>query len=170
MTTLALAKPRRRTVLLDVLLGAAVVSVPTLSHVTALPLYQLDPMRMLLFAAVLFSSRRNALAIALCLPLLSLATSGHPVFPKVMLIQGELALNAAIFYGLWRRWGRFAAVAVVSILVSKAAYYAAKLILVRSALLDGDVVATAWGWQLVVLAFIALVGRLIHGRFGSRVS
>ncbi len=85
-----------RTALLDALLCAAVVSVPSLSHAAAFPFYYLDPMRLLVFAAILFSTRRNALIMALGLPLLSMATSGHPVFPKVLLIQAELAVNVLL--------------------------------------------------------------------------
>ena len=97
MSTLALDRPVFRTVTLNVLLCAAVVAVPALSHAAAFPLYRFEPMRLLLFVAILYSSRRNALVMALWLPLLSLLTSGHPVFPKVVLIQGELVLNVLVF-------------------------------------------------------------------------
>ncbi len=163
MTTHALTAPRRRTVLLDGLLCALVVAVPALFHAAALPLYYLDPMRLLLFAAILFSSHRNALVMALWLPLLSMLTSGHPVFPKVVLIQGELALNAVVFFRVWRRWGRAGVAAGVSVLAAKAAYYGAKFALIRTTLLDGDLVATPWSWQAAALGFV-LAGAILAGR------
>ena len=82
MSTLALARPAVRTVSLDALLCAAVVAVPALSHAAAFPFYLFDPMRLLLFVAILFSSRRNALLMAVWMPLLAMMTSGHPVFPE----------------------------------------------------------------------------------------
>lgn len=156
MITLALTRPRPRTVLLDGLLCALVVAVPALSHAAALPLYRLDPMRLLLFAAILFSGRRNALAMALWLPALSTLTSGHPVFPKVVLIQGELALNVVVFGWLLRRWPPLGA-AVGSVLAAKGVYYGAKFAMMRAALQEGELVATDWGWQIVSLVPILFI-------------
>ncbi|MBK9304063.1 MAG: hypothetical protein IPM94_09280 [bacterium] len=161
MHALTLDRPIARIVALDVLLCAVLVAVPALSHATAFPLYRFEPMRLLLFAAVLFSSRRNALLMALCLPVLSALTSGHPAFPKFVLIQGELALNAVIFYGLFRRSGRFVLGAAVSVLASKVLYYAAKFVLIRLALMDGDLVATPWSYQFAALLFILVGGGLV---------
>lgn len=166
MSTHAFLLPARRTVLLDALLCALAAAVPALSHAAALPLYHLDPMRLLVFAALLFSSRRNALVMAVWLPVLAMLTSGHPAFPKVVLIQGELAVNVVVFAWLWRRWGAVGA-AVGSVVVSKAAYYGAKYALIRTALLDGELVATAWGWQVIVLALVTLFVR-ISGVLGAR--
>ncbi len=161
MSTLALDRPVFRTITLDVLLCVLVVAVPALSHAAAYPLYLFDPMRLLLFAAILYSSRRNALLMALWLPLLSMLTSGHPVFPKVVLIQGELVLNALVFYGLTRNSNRFVLGAAVSIIASKTVYYAAKLVLIETALLGGDLFATPWMYQISTLLFILLAGGLI---------
>lgn len=168
MTTLALTRPRSGTVVLNGLLCAAVLAIPILSHALALPLYRFEPMRLLLFAAVLASSRRNALGVALLLPLVSWLGSGHPVFPKVLLIMGELALNVALFFALRSRM-RFAPAAIVSVAASKAAYYGAKFLLLRWALMDGDLVATPWTYQLVVLALILVGGGLVlHLRDAGR--
>ena len=161
MSTTALDRPVFKTVTLDILLCAAAIAVPSLSHAAALPLYKFDPMRLLIFVAILFTSRRNALLMALWLPLLSLLTSGHPVFPKVMLIQGELALNVLVFSVLFRRMRRFVLAAGISVLVSKAAYYAAKFVLIRAVLLEGDLIATPWHFQLTTFVFILLAGGLI---------
>lgn len=163
MTTLALDRPAFKTITLDVVLCAAVAVVPAVSHAAAFPLYMFDPMRLLLFVAILFSSRRNALLMALWLPLLSMMTSGHPVFPKFVLIQAELVLNVVVFYGLFRKNARFVPVAVVSVLASKAFYYAVKFVLVEAALMGGSVVSTPWSYQLATLAFILVGGGLICG-------
>lgn len=161
MTTLALDRPAVRLISLDALLCAAVVAVPALSHAAAYPVYMFDPMRLLIFAAILWSGRRNALVMALWLPLLSMLTSGHPVFPKVVLIQGELVLNVLVFYGLARGTDRFVLAAAVSVVASKAAYYVAKFLLIRTALLGGDLVATPPLYQLATFSFILLAGGLV---------
>jgi len=169
MTTLTLDRPLLRTALLDVLLCSVAVAVPTLSHAAAFPLYLFDPMRLLVFAAILFSARGNALALALALPLLSWLTGGHPVFPKFVLIQGELALNVIVFHALWRRWGRFLPAAALSVVAAKGVYYMAKFLLLRAALLDGSLVATAWIHQFVTLSVILIAGGLVfRGRPRAR--
>jgi len=160
MTTIALDRPLVRTAALNLLLCVAVVAIPSLSHAAAYPLYRFEPMRLLLFVAFLYTGRRNALVMAIWLPLLSMLTSGHPVFPKVVLIQGELVLNTLIFFGLVDRWHRFAPSAAVSVIASKAVYYAAKFALIKTALMGGAVFATPWAYQLATLSFILLAGGL----------
>lgn len=161
MSTIALTRPAFRTISLDAILCAAVVAVPALSHAAAYPFYLFDPMRLLLFVAILGSSRRNALLMAIWMPLLAMLTSGHPVFPKVMIIQGELVLNTLIFHALASRSVSFVPAAAVSVITSKVAYYATKYLLIRAALQGGDLVATPWSYQLATLAFILLVGGLV---------
>ena len=166
MSSLALTRPGIRTISLDALLCAAVVAVPALSHAAAFPFYLFDPMRLLLFVAILGSSRRNALLMAVWMPLLAMMTSGHPVFPKVVLIQGELVLNTLVFHALVRGALGFVSAAAVSVVASKAAYYGAKFILIRTALLGGGLVATPWTYQLATLVFILLVGGTVWYRKG----
>ena len=163
MTTLTLRRETGRTIVLDVLLCIAVVAIPSLSHAATFPFYMFDPMRLLVFAALLFSSRRNALLMALWLPLLSTLTSGHPVFPKFMLIQAELALNVIIFGVLFVNERRFVPAAAVSIVASKAFYYLVKFILVKVALLDGAVVSTPWTYQAASLLLVVVCGSLVCG-------
>jgi hypothetical protein len=158
MATLAISRPAARTVSLDALLCAAVVAVPALSHAAAFPFYLFDPMRLLLFAAILGSSRRNAILMAVWMPLLAMMTSGHPVFPKVHLIQGELVVNTLLFHFMVRRGTGFVPAAAGSVIVSKAAYYGAKFILIQAALLGGGLVSTPWTYQLATLAGILLIG------------
>ncbi len=166
MSTVVLDRPAFRTISLDVVLCAAVVAVPALSHAAAFPFYLFDPMRLLLFVAILGSSRRNALLMAVGMPLLAMLTSGHPVFPKVVLIQGELALNTLIFFGLARKTHRFLPAAAISVAASKAAYYAAKFFLIKMSLLSGGLVATPWAYQLGTLFFILLAGGWVWSRQG----
>ena len=166
MSSLALTRPGIRTISLDALLCAAVVAVPALSHAAAFPFYLFDPMRLLLFVAILGSSRRNALLMAVWMPLLAMMTSGHPVFPKVVLIQGELVLNTLLFHALARRGSGFVPAVAVSVVVSKAVYYGAKFILIRTVLLEGTLFATPWTYQVATLLFILLAGGAVWYRRG----
>jgi hypothetical protein len=144
------------------------MAVPAFSHAAAFPLYKFEPMRLLVFAAILLSGRRNALLMALWLPLLSFLTSGHPIFPKFVLIQSELAINVLIFFFVYRRWHSFVLGAGISVLASKFVYYLVKFLLIRAAQLDGDLFATPWVYQLATFAFILVGGALvIRGRGGE---
>jgi hypothetical protein len=161
MPTLALDRPVFKAITINALLCAGVVAIPSLSHATALPLYKFEPMRLLLFVAIVAAGRRNTLLLALWLPLLSLLTSGHPAFPKVVLIQGELVVNTWVFFEIFRRSNRFALAAAVSIIASKFVYYTAKYVLIKAALMTGDVVATPWTYQLTAFLFILLAGDFV---------
>ena len=83
--------------------------VPTLSHLTSLPFYMIDPMRGAVLGALLVSKDwKNGLVLALSLPLFSFAVSGHPVFPKCLLIAAELSVNVLLFVWLSRIFVRSA--------------------------------------------------------------
>ena len=68
----------RNTFLIDVALLAALYLLPSFSHVTALPLYIFEPMRVALIIALLFTNRANAYFIAFTIPLASAMITGHP--------------------------------------------------------------------------------------------
>ena len=103
--------------------------VPALSHLTSVPFYLLDPMRMAVLGALLCTRNwKNSLALALALPIVSFALSGHPVFPKFLLISAELSVNVLVFAWLSRKMNAGVS-AFVSILLSKLFYYGLKAIL-----------------------------------------
>ena len=75
-----------------------ILAVPALSHLTSVPFYLLDPMRLAVLGALLASrSRVNGLVLAVALPLVSFAISEHPVFPKFLVIAAELSVNVLLF-------------------------------------------------------------------------
>lgn len=172
MTFPALARPAARTALLDATILAAVALAPAAAHQLRWPLYLFEPMRVGLFAALALGGRRNALALAVAMPLLAFLTGGHPAPPKLFLIQGELALNAWLLGALLpalaaraqrARWA-FAAGAVVSVVLAKAFYYGLKALLLRAGALDGALVTTPWRCQLAVLALVAVAGQWAWSR------
>ena len=127
-----------------------VFAVPALSHLTSVPFYLLDPMRMAVLGALLFSKNwKNALVLALALPLFSFAVSGHPVYPKFLLIAAELSVNVLLFAWLSRKMNAGIA-AFVSILLSKVLYYGFKAAVLSAGLLQADLISTTIWWQLGV--------------------
>lgn len=127
-----------------------VFAVPALSHLTSVPFYLLDPMRMAVLGALLFSKNwKNALVLALALPLFSFAVSGHPVYPKFLLIAVELSANVLLFAWLSRKMNAGIA-AFVSILLSKVLYYGFKAAVLSAGLLQAELISTTIWWQLGV--------------------
>ena len=156
--------------------------VPTLSHLTSLPFYMIDPMRVAVLGALLVSKDwKNGLVLALSLPLFSFAVSGHPVFPKCLLIAAELSVNVLLFVWLSRIFVRSASpssfasspengsvvkapgsaavvgvAAFVSILLSKALYYGLKALVLSAGLMQTELISTALLVQLAVALLISL--------------
>ena len=156
-----------------------VLVVPALSHLTAVPFYLLDPMRLAVLGALLASrSRVNGLVLAVALPLLSFGISGHPVFPKCLVIAAELSVNVLLFSWLVKAFTarlssrsgdgaaghltggaapvRIGLAAFISILLSKAFYYGLKALVLGAGLMQMELVSTALWVQLVVAVTISV--------------
>lgn len=155
-----------------------VLAVPALSHLTPVPFYLLDPMRLAVLGALLASrSRVNGLVLAAALPLISFAVSGHPVFPKCLVIAAELSVNVLLFWWLAQAFTarlssglsdgaaehlagsaasvRIGLAAFISILLSKAFYYGLKALVLGAGLMQMELVSTALWVQLVVAVLIS---------------
>ena len=162
ISTNVLTNGKTKTILLDVTLIISLYLVPTISHLLALPLYYIEPMRLMLFVSILYTNRLNAAFIAITLPLFSFAVSSHPVFFKTLLISAELLMNVFLFYYLIKITNKPLIAGFVSILVSKLFYYALKYILLFTALLSGSLVST----PLIVQAIVTIVfSGLIYLKF-----
>ena len=152
-----------------------VLVVPALSHLTAIPFYLLDPMRLAVLGALLASrSRLNGLVLAVALPLLSFGISGHPVYPKCLVIAAELSVNVLLFWWLaqvFSRKGSFGIgpAAFVSILFSKVFYYGLKALVLGAGLMQMELVSTAL-WVQLVVAILISAGFAIWWRKDLRAS
>lgn len=164
----------KRDLLADAVALAFVLVVPALSHLTAIPFYLIDPMRIAALGVLLTTrDRKNSLVLAILLPVFSMLVSGHPVFPKCLLISVELGSNvllltwfSRIASRLWSsRPGLTTGVAAfASIFVSKGLYYLLKLAVISVGWLQMDLVSTALWIQLVVALCISLVFALVAAR------
>ena len=150
-----------------------ILAVPALSHLTSVPFYLLDPMRLAVLGALLASrSRVNGLVLAVALPLVSFAISGHPVFPKCLVIAAELSVNVLLFVWLERMFSgrRFGVgiAAFASILLSKAFYYGLKALVLGAGLMQMELVSTALWVQLVVAVMISVLFALWWNRHSGQ--
>lgn len=147
--TLPISKQNIRAVVIDVFALAFIYFVPTISHMLNLPVYLIEPMRIMLIIAIAHSTRKNAYIIALTLPLFSWAISMHPNLYKMMLITSELVFNVWLFYFLVNKIGSKFTAMLLSIFISKIFYYAIKFLLISLLLLDTGLISTPIYLQLI---------------------
>lgn len=133
--------------LLDMVLVSMACLVPAASHLFAVPLYVANPMLALLLAALLLGRDwKNALVLAVLMPLASCLLTGMPAAPKMVCMVAELATVATLFGALSRRWKVLPAV-LVSLLAAKGVYYALKAVVLAPVVLVG----TEWWLQLAAV-------------------
>ena len=86
---------------IDTILVAAACLIPAASHLLALPLYMLNPMLTLLLAGLLIGRDwRNALVLAVVMPLASSIMTGMPVADKMFCMMAELLTVVTVFHFL----------------------------------------------------------------------
>lgn len=136
-----------RFAVLDTVLVGAACLIPAMSHLFAVPLYMLNPMLALVLAGVLLGRDwRNALVLAVLMPLVSCLIASMPAAPKMVCMMAELATVAGLFHVLSSRWNTVASV-FVAILAGKVVYYALKAVVIAPAVLVG----TEWWMQLLAV-------------------
>lgn len=148
------------TVLLDFIALAFVFFVPALSHITGVPLYLAEPMRVMVILALLHSHKFNAWALALILPTFSFFASGHPYPVKMAIMTAELLVNVALFRLLVTRTSPFASM-LIAIVASKVFYYVLKYVFVSAGLLRMDLFSTPVLIQVVTTLVFSLYAFLV---------
>jgi len=138
-----------RSILLNIVAVTFIFFVPALSHMLSLPVYLIEPMRIMLILAMVHTNRANAYVLAVGLPLFSFLVSSHPVFAKMILIAAELSLNVYLFYLLRKKTNVFLS-AMGSVVLSKLAYYIVKFALLQFALLKGGLVGIPIYMQVIM--------------------
>lgn len=142
IATLTLSKINIKTLLIDSGALAFIYFVPALSHLLALPVYFIEPMRLMLIISIAHTSKRNSYIIAATLPLFSFLISAHPNPVKMLLITGELLLNVWLYYYILQKSGKVFVSMISGIIISKAAYYFVKFALLSALVLSGSLVST----------------------------
>ncbi len=80
MKTIALPLHRKNIIaslILDAAALAFIYLVPTFSHLLSLPVYFIEPMRLMLILAMVHTDKRNAYILALTMPLFSFIISAQ---------------------------------------------------------------------------------------------
>lgn len=146
-----------RHLLLDAGALAFIYFVPALTHLLNVPVYLFEPMRIMLFIAIAFSSRNNTYLIALSLPVFSYLISSHPSIIKTGLITVELSINVFLYFSLVGVLGNKFSAAFLSIMFSKIIYYLLKFALISFAFMEGDLISTPVYIQLIVATVLSLL-------------
>ena len=140
----------------DILIIAFIYLLPALSHITSIPFYLFEPMRLALVFCIINTNRKNSLFIALTLPAISLLLSSHPVFAKSILISAELIINVLVFYFLSKRLKNIFIAMFMSILFAKIFYYSTKIILLSLGFIQGDLVSTPLWIQYIMMFLFSI--------------
>lgn len=160
-TTIVKSQNIWRIALIDASLLAVACLVPTMSHLTAIPFYQLNPMLLVLLASMLLvNDRRNAFLMALLLPTISMVAVGMPTPLKALCMAPELLTVVSVSTLLMSRCHTFATrmgAMVAAILCGKVVYYALKALILTPAVLITTPVLT----QLLVVVAAAAIFALI---------
>ena len=161
-----------RSIILDILAIGFIYMVPTLSHLVGLPVYLIEPMRIMLILAIAHTSKQNAYLLALTLPLFSFVVSAHPSMVKTLLITAELVLNVWLFFFLIKRVSNHFVAMLSSILISKVVYYLVKFLLISLVVLNTDLISTPIYLQVITMTLFSGYIFLIYRRreAGDKVS
>lgn len=153
--SISISKVDIKTILIDLSALLIITFLPALSHLVALPLYLIEPMRILLILSIIHTSKKNSYLIAIMLPVFSFIFSTHPSIIKSVLIISELLINVYLF-NLLIQYVRNNFVSMLgSILISKIYYYGTKYGLILFGLIEGDLIATPVYIQLIVALLLS---------------
>ena len=97
-------RPAIKSALIDLTAVLLIYFTPALSHLFNLPVYLIEPVRLMLIMSIAHSSKTNTFILALTLPLFSHLISAHPVFLKTVLISFELVIFSFLFFELLKRY------------------------------------------------------------------
>ncbi len=125
----------------DFLALCFVYFIPALSHLTAIPFNLIEPFRiMVLVSLVVMNNQNNALVLSVTLPLFSFVIASHPLFAKSLLISLEMLCNVLVYSYMSKRINKPFWVLLMSIFISKAAYYLLKYSFLLMGVLSGTLV------------------------------
>jgi hypothetical protein len=142
-TTIGLyARSNVKSIVLDIIALTFIYFVPTISHLLSVPVYLVEPMRIMLILAIAHTSKRNAYLLALTLPLFSFLISAHPNVFKALIMTIELVFNVWLFYALSAKWKNQFVSMLASIVISKVFYYLLKFGLISLVIIEGTLIST----------------------------
>jgi len=165
--TILLSESKIRNIAFDLIALSVITLTPALSHLLSIPLYLLEPMRIMLLISLLYTTRKNAYILSFILPFFSLLISSHPALPKAVLISTELMLNVYLFFLLSQKLNNNFVAMFLSIIMSKFYYYAIKFLFITIGLMTGEIVSTPIYLQLIVAISISFYTFMVFRKESS---
>lgn len=159
-----------RTVAVDFLALTVIYLLPTLSHLTGIPFYYLEPMRIVVLLSLLFTNRWNSLLLAITIPLFSFLIASHPAIFKVLLVTIDLTVNILLFMFLTRRIKQTFLALFLSIGISKIIYYLLKSAFIQFNLVDGALVTTSLYIQIILMVVLSIVVAFLANRLKNNTN
>lgn len=154
-----------RSIVFDVIALSFIYFVPALSHLFNVPIYLVEPMRIMLILAMVHTSKTNAYLIALTLPLFSFLISSHPNIFKGLIMTGELLLNVWLFFEISKRVTNQFAAMLSAIVISKLIYYLLKFALISFVVIESGLISTPIYLQVITsLIFSGYVFLMLRRR------
>lgn len=160
---------RYRTAITDIAALVFVGLVPAASHLFKIPIYFIEPMRVMIVLALLYSSKWNAYALAIVLPLFSFLVSGHPAPVKMMVIMAELVLNVWLFLFFYQKSKMPFLSAFGSIILSKIFCYVMYLVVFSMAFVKAEADMTFLFAQMILTLLLSSLVGIIFSRRNSRI-
>ena len=163
-TTFSIIQNNRKTIIFDITVFLLIYLIPTFSHLLPIPIYIFDPMRIMVFANyILVRNNQNSIIVAITIPLFSALVAGHPPLFKAFLISLELVINVILFIKFSDKLKLAVPFAMVlSILLSKFAYYLFKYILISFGFIDSRLVTTNLYIQAITIIGITLIFSIVY--------
>ncbi|MEW6003988.1 MAG: hypothetical protein AB1695_01615 [Stygiobacter sp.] len=156
INSITFEKNNYKDALFDLLSLTFIFFVPTFSHLTSLPLYYFEPMRILLLASLVHTTKRNVYLLTFLLPIFSFIISSHPSFYKAWLISTELTINVFLFLFLIRIFKNGFLPMIISVIGSKIFYYITKYFLIQLGLINGELISTPIIYQFLVTLIVTI--------------
>jgi hypothetical protein len=144
-----------KNIIFDILALTFIYFVPALSHLFNIPIYLVEPMRIMLILAMVHTSKRNAFLIALTLPLFSFLISSHPNIFKGLIMTAELVLNVWLFFEISKQVSNQFVSMISAIVISKLVYYLMKFGLISFAILESGLISTPIYLQVITSIFFS---------------
>lgn len=166
MNTVTIVISKYKILITDLFVFLLVFIIPTISHILPIPVYLIDPMRILVFTTFLLTKNSsNTYILAFSIPIFSMLVTGHPIFFKSILIAIELSSNLFfLIFGLKKKIMPMSIKIILSIFMSKIIYYGMKFVLLSLGWLEGNLISTGIGFQLTTILGITLVFSVLFNK------
>ena len=154
-------------ILIDIIAVLFIIFLGDIAQFFAYPVYELDPMRMMVMLAIAFTPRWNGFLLALLLPFVSFYMGAHPHLVKTSLMAMELIVNVGLFWFLFNKTNMSLLAMLLSIMFSKGVYYLLKYVCLQLDYLSGDLISTPLDLQVITTISFSLfvfIVFLIYGK------